>query len=63
MMGEKEQARRQMASLGVPIVPGSDGILETAEAALADARRMGVDGIAFEIDVDFPARPARRIAG
>jgi len=41
MMGEKEQARRQMKSLGVPIVPGSDGILGDAEAALADADRIG----------------------
>src|SRR6202158_2063054 len=30
MMGEKEQARRQMASVGVPILPGSDGILADA---------------------------------
>src|SRR5580693_2521816 len=37
MMGEKEQARRQMKSLGVPIVPGSDGILGDADTALADA--------------------------
>src|SRR5580693_4733058 len=37
MMGEKEQARRQMALLGVPILPGSDGILADAETALADA--------------------------
>src|SRR6202451_2659147 len=41
MMGEKEQARRQMASLGVPILPGSDGILADAETALADAERIG----------------------
>jgi len=41
MMGEKEQARRQMASLGVPILPGSDGILADAEMALADAERIG----------------------
>src|ERR1700726_2972944 len=26
MMGEKDQARREMAAAGVPIVPGSDGI-------------------------------------
>jgi len=41
MMGEKEQARRQMASVGVPILPGSDGILADAETALADAERIG----------------------
>src|SRR6201993_3435613 len=27
MMGEKDQARREMAAAGVPIVPGSDGIV------------------------------------
>src|SRR5271154_1082780 len=41
MMGEKEQARREMKSLGVPILPGSDGILGDAETALADAERIG----------------------
>src|SRR5271165_6727461 len=41
MMGEKEQARRQMALVGVPILPGSDGILDDAERALADAERIG----------------------
>jgi acetyl-CoA carboxylase, biotin carboxylase subunit len=40
MMGEKEQARRKMASVGVPILPGSDGILADAETALADAERI-----------------------
>lgn len=41
MMGEKEQARRQMASVGVPILPGSDGILADSDTALADAERIG----------------------
>src|SRR5208337_3149730 len=33
MMGEKEQARREMSALGIPIVPGSQGILADAETA------------------------------
>ena len=41
LMGEKEQARRQMASVGVPILPGSDGILADADTALAAAERIG----------------------
>lgn len=41
MMGEKEQARREMASAGVPIVPGSQGIVADAEQADAEAARIG----------------------
>jgi len=41
LMGEKEQARREMSALGIPIVPGSQGILADAETASADADRIG----------------------
>jgi len=41
LMGEKEQARREMSALGLPIVPGSQGILADAETAAADAERIG----------------------
>src|SRR5208337_1531947 len=41
LMGEKEQARREMSALGIPIVPGSQGILADAETASADAERIG----------------------
>jgi acetyl-CoA carboxylase, biotin carboxylase subunit len=41
LMGEKEHARREMAAAGVPIVPGSDGIVEEAEKAVAEAGRIG----------------------
>ena len=41
LMGEKEQARRQMSAAGLPIVPGSDGILVDEAAALAEAKRIG----------------------
>ncbi|MGB6198810.1 MAG: acetyl-CoA carboxylase biotin carboxylase subunit [Candidatus Acidiferrales bacterium] len=41
LMGEKELARREMSSAGLPIVPGSDGILADEFAALAEAERIG----------------------
>jgi len=34
MMGEKDQARREMAGAGVPVVPGSPGIVADEAAAL-----------------------------
>jgi acetyl-CoA carboxylase biotin carboxylase subunit len=40
-MGEKEHARREMASAGVPIVPGSEGIVGDLETAAAEASRIG----------------------
>src|ERR1700733_11120429 len=41
MMGEKEQARREMAAAGIPVVPGSQGIVGDPEAAVAEAARTG----------------------
>jgi acetyl-CoA carboxylase biotin carboxylase subunit len=41
LMGEKEQARSAMLAAGLPIVPGSDGILADEAAALAEAKRIG----------------------
>src|SRR3984885_11155974 len=41
MMGEKEQARREMAAAGIPVVPGSDGIVGDAETAQSEAKRIG----------------------
>ena len=41
MMGEKEHARREMARAGVPIVPGSEGIVGDPETAEAEAGRIG----------------------
>jgi acetyl-CoA carboxylase, biotin carboxylase subunit len=41
LMGEKEQARREMSAAGLPIVPGSDGILADEAAALSEAQRIG----------------------
>ena len=40
MMGEKDQARREMSAAGVPIVPGSPGIVAVESAALAEAARI-----------------------
>jgi len=41
LMGEKERARQAMKKAGVPILPGSDGLIGTAEEALGIARKVG----------------------
>jgi acetyl-CoA carboxylase biotin carboxylase subunit len=41
LMGEKEKARQAMKKAKVPILPGSDGIIVTADEALAWARKVG----------------------
>ena len=41
LMGEKEKARATMKKQGVPILPGSDGIIGSAEEALEWARSVG----------------------
>ncbi|MEX2261671.1 MAG: acetyl-CoA carboxylase biotin carboxylase subunit [Bryobacteraceae bacterium] len=40
-MGVKERARAIMKEAGVPILPGSDGVLQTAEEALETAEQIG----------------------
>jgi acetyl-CoA carboxylase biotin carboxylase subunit len=40
-MGLKQHARRAMAECGVPILPGSEGILQNAEEAMETAQRIG----------------------
>ncbi|MGQ0764131.1 MAG: acetyl-CoA carboxylase biotin carboxylase subunit [Gemmatimonadota bacterium] len=41
LMGDKAEARRTMASVGVPVVPGTPGPVEDSESALAFAREIG----------------------
>ncbi|MGA2673059.1 MAG: acetyl-CoA carboxylase biotin carboxylase subunit [Terracidiphilus sp.] len=41
LMGEKEKARQAMKKAKVPILPGSDGIIATAEEAQIWARKVG----------------------
>jgi acetyl-CoA carboxylase, biotin carboxylase subunit len=41
LMGEKEKARATMKKEGVPILPGSEGIIGTADEALEWARSVG----------------------
>ncbi len=41
LMGEKEKARQAMKKAHVPILPGSDGVLDTAEDAQHWARKIG----------------------
>jgi len=40
-MGDKVGARRLMASAGVPVVPGSEGVVETVDAAREAAAHVG----------------------
>jgi acetyl-CoA carboxylase biotin carboxylase subunit len=41
LMGEKEKARQAMKKAGVPILPGSDGIVNTVEEAQSWATKIG----------------------
>ncbi len=41
LMGEKEKARAAMKSAGVPVLPGSEGVLASEAEALAAAKRVG----------------------
>ena len=41
LMGEKEKARAAMKKAGVPILPGSDGVLASEGEALEWARTVG----------------------
>ncbi len=40
-MGNKAQAKATMQAAGVPLMPGSDGVIETVEEALAVAEEIG----------------------
>ena len=40
-MGDKSRAREMMKKAGVPVTPGSDGIVQTQEEALAIAKKLG----------------------
>ena len=40
-MGDKAVARRTMREAGLPVVPGSEGVLESADEALSLAREIG----------------------
>jgi acetyl-CoA carboxylase biotin carboxylase subunit len=41
MMGDKSEARRTMKAAGVPIIPGSEGLIEDEETAINEAGRIG----------------------
>src|SRR5215470_838295 len=42
LMGEKEKARAAMKSAGVPILPGSEGVLASEDEAMEWARSIGL---------------------
>ena len=41
LMGEKEQARRAITEVGLPVLPGSNGLVKTEDEALAAGREVG----------------------
>ncbi len=41
MMGEKDRARREMKTAGLPTIPGSDGVVEGEEQLWKEAERVG----------------------
>lgn len=41
LMGDKMSAKDTMKKAGVPVTPGSDGLIETKDAALKEANRIG----------------------
>jgi len=41
MMGEKDRARREAAAAGLPVIPGSPGVIEDEHAALRAAQQIG----------------------
>ena len=41
LMGDKAEARRTMKEAGVPITPGSEGVLQTPDEAVAVAKELG----------------------
>ena len=41
MMGDKATARKTMTEHGVPVTPGTEGLLETMEQGKAEAKRIG----------------------
>jgi acetyl-CoA carboxylase, biotin carboxylase subunit len=41
LMGEKDRARREMKTAGLPTIPGSDGIVEGEEQLAKEAARIG----------------------
>lgn len=40
MMGDKSEAKRTMKAAGVPVTPGSDGLIEDEETAISEAERI-----------------------
>lgn len=41
MMGDKSEARRTMIAAGVPVTPGSEGLIEDESVAIREAHRIG----------------------
>ena len=59
LMGEKDQARREMAAAGLPIVPGSLGVVPDEATAISEAARIGYPVIVKAPPPEAGTRDAR----
>src|SRR5262245_45556079 len=41
MMGDKSEAKRTMKAAGIPVIPGSEGLIDDEETAIEEAERIG----------------------
>jgi acetyl-CoA carboxylase biotin carboxylase subunit len=41
LMGDKDKARKAMAQMGLPVLPGSDGVVQSEAEAIAAAEKIG----------------------
>ncbi|MBU1656716.1 MAG: acetyl-CoA carboxylase biotin carboxylase subunit, partial [Candidatus Omnitrophica bacterium] len=41
LMGDKMTAKERMVKAGIPVIPGSKGLIESKEAALTEAKKIG----------------------
>jgi acetyl-CoA carboxylase biotin carboxylase subunit len=60
LMGDKVRARETMRALGVPVLPGSDGVVRSVEEALAVIERIGLPVILKAAAGGGGARDAHR---
>ncbi len=61
-MGNKDAAKRLMRSLGVPVVPGSEGIVATLEEAQENAKRIGYP-LLIKASAGGGGRGIRKVSG
>ena len=55
-MGNKAQAKATMQEAGIPIMPGSDGLVDTVDEALANAEKIGYPVIEQSFHIIHPKK-------